>query len=149
MNSNHNYATTILVDQTPQEVFDAINNVRGWWLASAAGQSQKLNDEFSVRFGDIHYSNQKLIDVQPGKKVIWLVTDSKLNFIKDQQEWTNTKIHFDISPKGNQTELRFTHEGLNPDVECYDACSNAWGPYITSSLKKLISEGKGEPTVMG
>ncbi|PZF71167.1 SRPBCC family protein [Taibaiella soli] len=143
----NNFTASIIVDQSPEEVFQAVNNVRGWWTENAEGNFDKLNDEFSVRFGEVHYSNQKLIDMQPGKKVTWLVTDCKLNFIKDQQEWTNTKIHFDITPKGNQTELRFTHEGLNPEVECYDACSNAWGPYITSSLKKLIAEGKGTPTV--
>src|SRR5687767_13906156 len=128
---NQNYTTTILVDQTPKEVFKAVNNVRGWWIDEIDGQSEKLNDEFSVLFYDgVHYSKQRLVEFAPDKKVVWLVTESKLNFIEDEDEWTGTKISFDISTIGNKTQLQFTHYGLRPDIECYKDCSNAWGGYI-------------------
>ena len=140
------YSVTITVDATAQEAFKAINSVSKWWTENLEGSSQKLNDEFTVRFGDIHYSKQKLVDVIPGKKVVWLVTDSRLNFIKDKQEWTNTKISFEISTRDEQTKIRFTHMGLVPEIECFDACSNAWSEYIQGSLLKLINTGKGEPT---
>lgn len=139
------YHTSITVDATPAEAFMRINSVTKWWTENLEGSSQKLNDEFTVRFGDVHYSKQKLIEFIPNKKVVWLVTDSKLNFIKDKQEWTNTKISFELSARDNKTEIHFTHFGLLPEVECYDACSNAWSQYIRGSLLHLITTGKGEP----
>ncbi|MES2428038.1 MAG: SRPBCC domain-containing protein [Bacteroidota bacterium] len=141
-----NYSTAFLVDQTPKEAFDAINDVRGWWTENLIGDTTRLNDEFSVQFGDVHYSKHKLTEVVPNEKVVWLTTDSRLNFIEDKTEWTGTKIVFDISKQGDQTEVRFTQLGLVPQVECYKDCSNAWGGYINDSLRSLIATGKGQPT---
>jgi hypothetical protein len=139
------YNVSILVDATPEEAFDCINNVTEWWTENLEGGSKKLNDEFTVRFGDVHYSRQKLIELVPGKKVVWLVTDSILNFLKDKNEWTGTKISFEISSQDEKTKIHFTHIGLAPEVECFDACSNAWGQYIQQSLQSLINTGKGYP----
>jgi len=141
-----NYQIIINVDATAHEAFESINNVSQWWTENLEGSSHKLNDEFSVRFGDVHYSRQKLIEVEQDKKIVWLVTDSNLNFIKDKQEWTNTKIVFEINTHNKNTQVLFTHVGLAPDVECYDACSNAWREYIQGSLLNLINTGKGNPT---
>ena len=140
-----NYTASIKVDATPQEVFKSINNVTDWWTENTEGSSQKLNDEFTVRFGDIHYSNQKLVEFVPNKKVVWLVTDSRLSWIKDKQEWTNTKISFEIISKGTYTQLIFTHIGLVPELECYNDCRKGWDQYIKDSLFRLLTSGKGLP----
>lgn len=139
------YTESIIVNATPQEAFKSINSVTKWWTENLEGRSQKLNDEFTVRFGDVHVSTQKLVEVIPDKKVVWLVTDSKLNFIKDKQEWTGTKICFELSNHDNKTQINFTHTGLIPDVECYDMCVKGWDQYIKGSLFKLLTDGKGTP----
>src|SRR5260221_12141165 len=144
MKTQH-YTTKITVNATSQVAFKSINSVTKWWTENLEGRSQKLNDEFSVRFGEVHVSTQKLIEFIPNKKVVWLVTDSNLNFIKDRQEWTNTKISFEISEKDSKTQIHFTHLGLAPK-ECFDACSNAWSEYVHQSLLSLINTGKGQPT---
>jgi len=134
------FTTAILVDQTPMEAFDAINNVRGWWTGKIDGPTDTLGDEFTYRFKDFHYSKHQLIEAIPGEKIVWLITESSINFVKDKNEWLGTKIIFDIAPAGDKTEIRFTHQGLIPARECYDACSNAWTGYVTDSLRKFIEE---------
>lgn len=141
--THQDFTTSIEVNNTPHEVFNSINNVRGWWQGEIEGGTERLNDEFSYRFGDIHFSKQKIVEMIPDKQVVWLVTDSHLNFIKDKSEWTGTKIMFEISEINRKTQLRFTHMGLFPEIECYSQCSNAWGQLIRHSLFSLITTGKG------
>src|SRR5579872_5245960 len=136
------FTTTILVDQSPEEAFDAINNVRGWWAGDIEGPTDKPGVEFTYRYREFHFSKQKLAEAVPGKKIVWLVTDSAINFVQDKKEWVDTKVVFDISKKGDRTQIRFTHEGLVPQKECFDACSNAWTGYITDSLRSFIAASR-------
>jgi hypothetical protein len=143
------FTTILLVDQTPKQAFDAINNVRGWWSEEIEGSTNKLNDEFTYHYEDIHRCQMKLIEVVPDKKVVWFVKDNYFKFTKDKSEWTGTKISFDISKMDNKTQIRLTHLGLVPEYECFDVCSDAWTHYIQQSLSALIATGKGQPNGKG
>jgi Activator of Hsp90 ATPase homolog 1-like protein len=143
--STSDFTTCILVDQTPKEAFDAINNIRGWWSEEIEGSSGKLNDEFKYHYEDVHHCQVKLIEVIPDKKVVWLVMDNYFKFTKDKSEWKGTKINFEVSQNDGKTQIRFTHLGLVSEYECFDICSNAWTQYIQQSLSGLIATGKGLP----
>jgi hypothetical protein len=143
--TQRDFNTTLVVDQTPEEVFQAINNVRGWWSETIEGGTTQFNDEFIYRHKDMHYSKQKIVELIPNKKVVWLVTDSRLTFIKDRTEWTGTKISFEIFVKDGKTLVSFNHLGLTSSLECFDDCSNGWSYYLKQSLLKLINTGKGQP----
>jgi hypothetical protein len=145
--NNQSFSTTILVDQMPKEVFDAINNVRGWWSEEIEGSTDRLQEEFTYHYRDVHYCKMKLIEVIPEKKVVWLVTYNYFNFVKDKTEWMGTQVSFEISKKDNKTLVRFTHSGLVPEMECFEVCSNAWSKYFQQSLFNLITRGKGQPNL--
>jgi hypothetical protein len=140
------FTTTLLVNQSPQQAFDAINNVRGWWSENINGATDKLNGEYIYHYKDIHYCKIKVIELVPDQKVVWLVLDNDFKFTEDKSEWKGTKIVFDISRRDNQTAIKFTHEGLVPQYECYEICREAWTNYIHDSLGSLIATGKGQPS---
>ena len=141
--SGINFTATITVDQAPEQAFAAINNVRGWWSGDPGveGRTDRLGAEFTYRYKDLHYSKQRIIELVPARRVVWLVIDSDLSFVKDRSEWNGTTITFDIARDGDKTEVRFTHVGLVPDFECYGDCSSAWGYYVRGPLRKLIAKG--------
>lgn len=139
------FTTTLIVDQTAEEVFKAVNNVRGWWSEEIEGGTGKLNDVFNYHHKDVHACKIKLVEVVLNKKVVWHVLDNYFNFTKDKTEWIDTKISFEISEKDNRTQLVFTHIGLLPEYESYTICCECWEEYIQKSLKGLITKGKGAP----
>jgi hypothetical protein len=139
------FTVSFAVPQSADEVFAAINNVRGWWSGDIEGSTEELGAEFTYRYQDIHRSKQRITEFVPGRRVAWHVVDGYLQFVEDKPEWTGTDITFDISQVPTGTEVRFTHAGLEPEAECFDSCSTAWGFYINSSLRDLITQGKGAP----
>ncbi len=144
---SQNFHTSFTVDQSPDEVFQAINNVAGWWSGEVDGPTDRLGAEFTYRYKDMHLSTQRVTEFVPGKKVVWHVTNAELTFVKDKSEWIGTDIVFEIEKKGGKTELRFTHVGLVPSFECYGGCSGAWGALVEGNLQKRITTGKNQPDI--
>jgi hypothetical protein len=133
----------ITTNQTPEHVFRTVQDVRSWWSGfhseEFVGNTKELHDEFTFLAGDgAHYSRQRLIEVIPNQRIVWLITEGELSFIDQKDEWVGTKVIFDIAEKDGKTELTFTHEGLTPEIECYDSCAPAWNMYLQDKLTPLI-----------
>ncbi|HEY1869599.1 MAG TPA: SRPBCC domain-containing protein [Chitinophagaceae bacterium] len=146
---NESYTATIELTKSPKDDFEAItSHVSKWWGGrDFKGSSVKLHDEFIVHHPNAHYSKQKLVEVIPEKKLVWLVTEGTMYWLKkDQHEWANTKMIFELKAKDNGTVLHFTHEGLTPDLECYALCSEGWKTVITEWLFNFIEKGEAHFT---
>lgn len=136
------FTETIEVPQSPPVVVARLKDVSRWWGGpDLAGRTAEAGDEFTVIHGDAHCSKQKVIDVVPDRRIVWLVTESRLNWLqKDKSEWTGTKMIFELTAENDSTKLRFTHEGLTPSKECYAGCAEGWAMVITDWLFDFITE---------
>jgi hypothetical protein len=139
------FTAAFSVDQTPEEVFHAINNVRGWWSEDIEGPTDRIGGEFTYLYQDAHRCRIKVTELIAGEKVAWHVLDNYFDFTEDKTEWKDTEIYFDIAAQDGKTGIRFTHAGLVTEYECFDVCSNSWSFYLYTSLRALIRAGKGMP----
>src|SRR5258708_37952864 len=114
---SENFTSTFTVDQSPEEVFAAIVDVRRWWTGDIEGSTDTLGDEFTYRYPGAHYSKQKIAELDPGKKVVWRVVDAHLEGPEDPDEWTGTELSFEITAMEDGAEGSFSHLGLAPDCE--------------------------------
>lgn len=133
--TDNNFEFSFSTSKSPGEVFAYLINPNNWWIGlygeTIEGRSTEINDEFSFHAGDgMHYSKQKLTELVPSEKIVWLVTESNLSFLKVTDEWVGTKICFTIEIVDDNTKVTFTHKGLIPSIECYGSCSSAWTQYL-------------------
>jgi len=140
-----NLTYTFTVDRSPAEAFAAICDVRGWWSGQVEGRTDELGAEWSYEVPGLHFTAFRITELVPDRSVAWLVTESRIEFTEDKEEWTGTTVRFDVTAAEAGAQVRFVHEGLVPQVECYDVCRVAWGEYVTGSLRALIETGTGRP----
>ena len=149
MKKQKDFSYSLTVRASAKETMKKISQVDLWWAKNFKGKAGKLNDEFSVYFGDtaVHF---RISEVVPDKKIIWLVTDCNLEWIEDKKEWKNTEAIWTLTEKGGKsdsyrTQIDFVHKGITPDSECYESCKPGWTHHLKDSLLKLIDKGKGFP----
>ena len=105
-----NYSVEIELAKSPNNVFNHLINLRNWWPEDFEGEDIKLNSEFTFTTGDSHYSKNKVIEFLPNKKVVWLTIESIRK--TDNFDWQGTKMIFELTPKGDNTIVKFTYDGV-------------------------------------
>lgn len=143
------YHRTITVNTSAEAAMKKISQLNHWWKRDFSGSAEKLNDRFTVPFGELNGAKSFVDFVvsgfEPGEKMVWKVTDCHLPWFNNKTEWNNTEVVFEISSGNGGTIISFTHIGLVPGMECYEACEKGWDGHVTNSLVKFINHGKGNP----
>jgi hypothetical protein len=142
--TSRGYATALVLCAAPEDVRAAVRDPRGWWAETVAGASQAVGDEFTFDVPGVHWSRLRVAECSP-TRVVWDVVDARIEYVEDHAEWVGTRIVFEVEPVPEGTRLSFRHDGLMPDLACYDSCSRAWASLIHDSLRRLVTEGQGEP----
>ncbi|HTK21570.1 MAG TPA: SRPBCC domain-containing protein [Mucilaginibacter sp.] len=139
-NTNHilrRYTTFIEVEKPVEDVFNhLIYDVAKFWPEDFEGESSKLNDEFIFTSGEgSHYSKNKVVELVPNEKIVWLVTESIRK--TDNFDWTGTKMIFELTLKGKHTLLEFTYDGVILEDE-YDRLVQICDVVIKEMLYKYL-----------
>ena len=142
--NQQNYQCSIAADFTPCEAFEGISQVNEWWAKNFEGSAEKLNDVFTVRFGET-FVIFKVTESTPYEKIVWKVKECYLPWLKDKTEWNGTSVMFEISTSGDKTQVTMTHIGLVPEAECFSGCEAGWNRHFKGSLFKLLTEHAGVP----
>lgn len=139
------YHSHIVIHSTPKEAFEKISRVSEWWSKDFEGKSQKPNDVFTVKFSSGDMYKVKVSEVLPDNKIIWEFIDTYQGWVKNPTEWVGTKIVWEVFPQKDSVEVKMTHLGLVPELECFDRCTKGWDYLTHEILFKFLDEGKGHP----
>jgi hypothetical protein len=137
------YTRTFQARASVQATLDAIDLVGAWWTTSFEGSAKNRNDTFHVHFGDT-FVDFRVVE-HTSSRIVWHVTNSRLAWLENANEWTGTDVIWDLTAAGDETRVQMTHRGLLPDVECFENCEKGWNFYVGRSLPRLLSEGQGLP----
>lgn len=149
MNTNNveNYVHILEVNTTADKVYQTLTDeIPLWWTELFEGSSWEVGNLFTIRFGDQIHKTMRVQELTRHTKIVWFVEDSliALSELKNQTEWIGTTIIWEIEENKESTQIKLTHIGLNPAIECYEICSNGWLQFL-GSLKKFLETGEGAP----
>jgi hypothetical protein len=136
-----NYTVEIEVSKSPDDVFNHLINLKKWWPEDFKGEDIKLDSEFIFTTGDSHYSKNKVIEFMPDKKLVWLATESIRK--TDNFDWTGTKMIFELTPKDDNTIVKFTYDGVVLENET-DRLVQICDMTLKEMFYNFITDGKGK-----
>ena len=149
--SKEHYQQTITVNASPAEVYQALTTgYDHWWTATQGKTFQQVGDNIAFTFPP-NVSNWTLQakSLTPNLQVILECVEAHHVIIdkpgSSETEWLGTTMTWDICSDGDKTIIDFSHQGLVPQLACYDVCSAGWDHFFVDSLQAYLNNGKGHP----
>ncbi len=137
----NSFVSTKTVAASPDAVLTALRTTEGvtaWW--GPATGSAEAGGTFEVSFLDGRQVIRMHVEPTSHRRVVWSVDSAPLT-----PDWAGTTIVFEVEETGDGTTIRFRHQGLTPELECYDMCHEGWTHYI-ASLASYVETGRGQPS---
>ncbi len=125
---------------SPDNVYGALTTrqgLAGWWTDGVSGDGAAVGDVVHFRFGERGFFDMKVLEAEPGKRLLWEVVDGP-------QEWVGTRVSWDLRQEGAYTIVLLKQAGWKEPVEFMHHCSTKWAVFLLS-LKALVETGEGAP----
>lgn len=142
------YRASITVAASKADAFHAVTKqMDQWWTTTTEGDLDQVGDKTTVRFlPDFGFWTFEAALVKSGERLEMLCVDAhhKVEGQPEEidREWLGTTIIWDFSSVDGKTEVTMTHDGLTPELNCWDICLDGWDHFFKNSLKAFLN---GEP----
>jgi uncharacterized protein YndB with AHSA1/START domain len=135
----HDILHRVGIKSAPDGVYKALTTIKGlsgWWTNDTTGETSP-GGVVKFRFPPLGGFDMKVVELDPGKRVLWHVVDGP-------EEWVGTNISWELRQEADYTLVLFKHQGWKEPVEFMHHCSTKWAVFLMS-LKALVETGKGAP----
>lgn len=144
-----NYRRSIEYIGKPEVAFHSITKEMSDWWTKMSGRFETIGDKAKTDFGGESYW---VFEAKTLKPQLIELRCCEANHIHGdgsldmRNEWYDSVLKFELIPKGDSTEVQFTHIGLTPDLKCFDVCERGWDHYFLGSLKDYLSGLQANPS---
>ena len=142
-----NYETSIRIDTKKENAFKAVaSDLEKWW-GKVDNQVSKEGDNFTISFGKTKWKFV-ITEFSPYNQISWKCIEAEhvVKGLKNiKEEWLNTELVWTFKENGSEVEVSLVHNGLTPELNCYNICESGWSYFISTSLKNYLDTGKGNP----
>ncbi|MFA6115738.1 MAG: SRPBCC domain-containing protein [Sphingomonas sp.] len=129
----------VAIKASPIETYKALttlDGLAGWWTNETTGDSA-TGGIIHFRFADRGFIDMKVLELDPGKRVLWEV-------VAGPDVWIGTKVSFDLAQDDDFTIILFKHQGWKEPSEFMHHCTTKWATFLMS-LKASVETGTGAP----
>lgn len=147
---NGNYRRQIKVAAAPPDVYRALTEGYGEWWTRLAGRFGAEGDVVRFNFSGRHgFWTFKAITLASDRIELECIDAKHIHPGQPKEietEWLGTHLRWTFeAAEGGGTVVRFEHDGLTPDLLCYEICSDGWDMFFVDSLKSYLDTGQGAP----
>lgn len=147
---SQNYQKNILVNASAKDAFRALTSGHSMWWTPCDGAFTRIGDRIKFTFPPQEsFWTFEAKDLIPAQLVTLLCVDAHHIILGQSDasltEWLDTTLRFKITAEGDQTKIDMEHDGLVPDLDCYDVCKAGWDHFFLRSLKAYLDTGTGMP----
>jgi uncharacterized protein YndB with AHSA1/START domain len=126
---------TISIDSPRERVFPLIASGSGfarWWAADVI-------EDYSTRIVEVAFFNPVI--VYRLKPIPGSTTWTTEWMCQTGQEWTGTRLLFELTEANGRTQLRFTHADWKAETDHFVSCTKVWRELMLRL--KAAAEGEG------
>lgn len=144
------YAKTIIVEAPVSAAFDAVTKGVAHWWTRPDKPLATIGDRAKFTFPPgVSYWTFELTATEQPTHVEWTCVDA-VHIHEGQPkeietEWLDTKVFWTITEEETGSKIEMQHQGLTPELLCYDVCEAGWDMFFLGSLKQYLDTGKGNP----